>query len=88
MASNPSMMVEVRSEPVRRRFEQIERDTGLTPPEIVEQAVLAFEPPIAGVSSRLVREGNLLVFTGGLPITHGEVQASIDEDREARGSCY
>ena len=73
-----------RSEPARRRIDELVRRTGMTATTIVELALLNYVPaaPLGDLPRGFVRKGRIVVGTGGHRVTATEVQASIDAVRE------
>lgn len=84
MASPRPAQVAIRSDYVRRRTAEISRTTGMTVTRIIEEALAHYAPPVPipdELPPGLVREGRLLVLTGGGRVTVEQVNASIEETR-------
>ena len=85
MASARPSQINIRSDYVRRRTDEIGRMTGMTVTRIIEAALEHYIPPVPvdeTVPPGMVRRGRILVALGGPRITVESVQASIDETRE------
>lgn len=85
MASARPSQINIRSDYVRRRTDEIGRTTGMTVTRIIEAALEVYIPPVPvdeTVPPGMIRVGRILVATGGRPVTIEDVQASIDDTRE------
>lgn len=85
MATGRPAQIAVRSDYIRRRTNELVRTTGMTVTRIIEDALAHYIPPVQlqdDIPHGLVREGRLLVLTGGPPVSAEQVQVSIDETRE------
>ncbi|MGI4877145.1 MAG: hypothetical protein ACRYG4_06620 [Janthinobacterium lividum] len=84
MASTRPAQIAIRSDYVRRRADELSRTTGMTVTRIIEEALARYAPPVPikdDAPPGMIREGRLLVLTGGPRITVEQVNASIEETR-------
>lgn len=87
MATARPAQINIRSDFVRQRTDELSRATGMTATRIIEEALARYVPPVPIAEDEIVppgmkRVGRLLVALGGPRITIESVQASIDETRE------
>lgn len=58
----------------------------MTTTQVIEEALRAYAPPSeAPTKGNLVREGRILVRTGGNPVTYAEAEAALEITRSERG---
>ena len=85
MSVRPAQL-NIRSDFVRQRIDELVRKTGMTATCIIEEALARCTPTIQiaddDVPPGMKRVGRVLVALGGRPVTIEQVQASIDETRE------
>lgn len=86
MARVESTQLNIRSRFARERAAQIARRTGMTTTQVIEEALRAYAPlPDAPANGNLVREGRILVRTGGKPVSYAEAEAALEITRSERG---
>ena len=89
MPRSQAAQLNIRSDFARERVYEIAERTGMTAVQVVEEALRAYTPPpVSGAPPPfgLIDKGGILVSPAeGRRITHAEVEASIEADRNERG---
>ena len=83
MSSPRQAQINVRSDIVRRRVDEVTARTGMTATQYLEEAVLRHDPPPEILPPGLKRVGRLLVLTlpDGVVFGLDEINAAIEADR-------
>jgi hypothetical protein len=85
MPRKNAAQLNIRSDFVRARVDEITAATGMTATQVIEDALRGYVAPgPMEPVGRLVRKGSLLVFPRGSVkgrVTHARVQAAIEADR-------
>lgn len=90
MATNRQAQVNVRSDALKRRVDEVTARTGMSATRFLEEAAARFEPEPEVLPPGLKRVNGLLVFTlpNGRKTSLEEINALIEEDRNMRGTIY
>lgn len=91
MATNRQAQVNVRSDTLKRRVDEVVARTGMSATRFLEEAAARFEPEPEVLPPGLKRVGWLLVAEakpGHRKVTLEDVNAAVEEDRNLRGAIF
>ena len=90
MSTRRQAQVNVRSDALKRRIDEVTARTGMSATRFLEEAAARFEPEPEVLPPGLERVDGWLVYTppDGRVFTLDQTNAWIEEDRNMRGEIY